>query len=63
MSAGLVKRWRRLAREWGKAAFHAPNSQEHVVCASKAEVFRDCADSLERSLAIQARKARAKGAK
>jgi hypothetical protein len=57
VSKHLVKRWRRLAREWSNAADYALNTAaERAACSSKAEAFDDCADSLERSLTIAERK-------
>lgn len=64
MSADLVRRWRRLAREWRGAgaslALRGASVVEKTDCYARADVFRDCADSLERSLAIAKRKAERK---
>lgn len=67
MSAGLVKRWRRVSRAWDEVVAAAalapePPSPERALGLERekgyAEALRDCADSLERSLAIAARKAK-----
>lgn len=58
MSADLVKRWRRLAQQWRTAAEAQPPDEfaKRVDGFARADAFKACADSLERSLAIQARK-------
>jgi hypothetical protein len=62
VSAGLVKHWRALARRWQGATEYLPQDEfaKRVDGFARADTYRQCADSLERSLAIQARKARAK---
>ncbi|MEY4548956.1 MAG: hypothetical protein RL685_5151 [Pseudomonadota bacterium] len=67
MSAGLVRRWRRVARQWrdcANARLDAPRADGGLAAERElayAIVFTECADSLEWSLKIQARKkARAK---
>lgn len=63
MSNHLVKRWRRIARDWHAAANNLePRRQrgpcepaaiacEQIDCRARAEVLEDCAASLERSIA------------
>ena len=58
LSIRLVKRWRRIAREWTQAGAKLKDCSpaERVDCRARADVFADCADSLERSLKIAARR-------
>ncbi len=65
MSAGLVKRWRRVALAWdqvitGAAIAPEPPSPERALGLERekgyAEALRDCADSLERSLTRKAKR-------
>lgn len=63
MSAALVRSWRRIAREWRQAAVNQAIRGERVGDGSdgtlarvRAEIYEACADSLERSLRIAARK-------
>lgn len=67
VSRGLVRRWRRSAREWAAVAEHfftrerqtvAPVSLEVVRAEAYTRILNECAASLERSLAIAARKAK-----
>lgn len=66
MSARLVKHWRRIARQWSECAhseMEKPRGDGGLTAEREfayARIFNECADSLERSLATQARKARAK---
>lgn len=59
MSADLVKRWRRIADQWQGVAEDLPLDDFATRCDrfARADTLRACAASLERSLAIQARKA------
>lgn len=54
MSASLVKRWRRLSRAWDITAAGIRMSQGSIVeiadCHARADVFGDCAKSLELSM-------------
>lgn len=65
MSKHLVRRWRRIAREWSNAADNLepqrrrgdPNEPaavvaEQVDCRARAEVLAECANSLERSITL-----------
>jgi|GEM_PF-6213729 len=73
MSKDLVRRWRRVAREWeAVAARHnaiegdvpagGHKFPEGAVRASAyARILNECADSLERSIAIATRKAVTRG--
>jgi hypothetical protein len=67
MSIHLVRRWRRTARDWNDVAERAvANEKPPAECErafAYARILRECAESLERSLIIAARKRRAsKGA-
>lgn len=65
MSWRLVQFWRRLARQWERAgdstALWKPSTGESIDCRARADVYRQCAKSLQRSIEIAERKAR-KGA-
>ena len=60
MSADLVKRWRRVAKKWRDCGNDGLERQRDGIAVERefayARIFEECADSLERSLAIQARK-------
>jgi hypothetical protein len=64
MSRNLVRRWRRVARQWGTVAQARLErelitlSHETIRAEAYARVFNECADSLERSLVIAAGKPR-----
>lgn len=69
MSKHLVKHWRRIARQWSDCAHREtekPRGDGGLVAEREfayARIFNECADSLERSLAIQARKRDGEGGK
>jgi hypothetical protein len=62
VSIHLVKRWRRIARDWRKIADGPRDGTFAWFDAhARVRVLTECADSLERSLKIAARAKREKG--
>lgn len=61
MSRGLVQRWRRLALQWGDAAanreLRGGSAAELAEYRTRAQVYRQCADSLQRSLDLALKRA------
>lgn len=67
MSLDLVRRWRRLARLWTEAAESCERRQQPVQCSqcgaaaevaacrARADAYAECAESLERSIALSSR--------
>ena len=62
MSVYLVRRWRRIARQWRQAAINQAirgqrvgDGSDGIPSRARAEVYEACADSLECSLERRAR--------
>ena len=60
MSYHLIDRWRRLSTRWRGAAEDLPLDEfaKRVDAFARADTYRQCAASLERSIEIARRKAR-----
>ena len=64
MSRDLVKRWRKLAREWREAARDsdaAKAATEAAACKARADIYSQCAQSLEISIERREQREHAEG--